>query len=899
MSNQEIETRQNAESRVEEHRDLKAKIQELEETLKLKTKEIEDLSRFREENPSPIIRLNKGGEVIYSNEIASEYFTNKIEDNIGVFKYWSREALALGRKIEKDIEINSIDFIVTIQPIIGEGYTNLYFVDVTEERKAKIKLENSELRYREIVEGAQDIIVKMDVDGDIIYVNKQAEEFFGYRNEDLVGSNYLDLLSDTSRVDFRKHLSTMVRDRKPAKMLRFAVQTKSNDTYWLSTNFQFGLEGALSSITMVSRDITEKFSAELKLQQSEEKYRSIIENMQLGLMEIDLDHKITRVYDHFCVQTGYSESELIGKKAVDVFLKNDEEKAKIEEQRLLRLSGEVTLYESVLYKKNGDKMWMLISGAPLFDDEGKVCGAIGIYLDITRQKNTENELILARERAEESMRSKELFVTNMSHEIRTPLNAIIGMTDILLRSNFSDIQFKMLNAVSVSSKNLLVIINDVLDISKVNQGQVVLEEIGFKLFDVINHIVDTNRLKTDAKDILLTTTFECDTAIVLKGDPFRLSQVILNLVGNAIKFTERGHVTIDVKTEKLTSTHAYLRFSVQDTGKGIAAEKLTKIFEQFNQEDATIARDYGGTGLGLSISKRLVELHDGKIDVESELGKGSEFSFWINYPLGTEADLPQIKEYEVDFERLAGLTVLLAEDNEFNQNLIENLFLEYRVNLTIANNGTEVLSHLAEKQFDIILMDVLMPVMDGVEATKEIRLVDEWKEIPILALTANAFSDELEKYLSYGMNGYISKPFDPLELYSKMLSLITKDTVNKLEQKSIFDSPIEQLYSVKKLSDMSKGKQVFVDKMVDSFLKFTPKLINEFENASQSEDWDLLSRLSHRLKPTLNTMSIDCLASDIHSLEKEYKSLDDDQKRILVDRVLKVVKRVIEHMKTL
>lgn len=379
------------------------------------------------------------------------------------------------------------------------------------------------------------------------------------------------------------------------------------------------------------------------------------------------------------------------------------------------------------------------------------------------------------ERAEKSEKHKEEFLAHMSHEMRTPMNAVVGMTNLLLQTDLSPHQQKYLKIVKESSHNLLKMINDILDLSKIEASKIEFEKISFKLSDVIKNVNDILSLKADEKNIRLN--FEIDSRIpkILIGDSSRLYQVLLNLTCNAIKFTNQGIVSVNMKPKSIIDKNIHIVFMVSDTGIGIHKEHLENIFDSFKQAGCDIARKYGGSGLGLSICKKLIELQGGQILVRSEHGKGSEFEFELSFGLeATEKEIA-VKRFLNPAENLAigDLNILLVEDNPFNQAVASDTLHNFneKINVDIASNGKIALEKITNNEYDVVLMDVQMPEMDGIEATGHIRRnpVEKKKNVPIIALTANANSIEAEKCRKAGMNDFVTKPFDPLDLFLKIL----------------------------------------------------------------------------------------------------------------------------------
>ena len=422
------------------------------------------------------------------------------------------------------------------------------------------------------------------------------------------------------------------------------------------------------------------------------------------------------------------------------------------------------------FTKFGKEITYEIRFSPYSEDFKQVKKtATCVAINISQNKKNEQELINAKLIAESSEKAKMLFLTNMSHEIRTPMNAIVGITDILLGDNI-DTKFKdNLNIIKHSADNLLVIINDILDFSKIEAGKVELEHIEFDVVELLDNLVKTFLLKTSQKRIFFEINIDENLPHQLIGDPYRLNQILVNLINNAIKFTEKGGITFNVDILSIEENSILITFKICDTGIGIAPSKIETIFESFTQESNIITRKYGGTGLGLTISKRLIELQHGKIKVESELGVGSKFI--IDLPFGISRKLYKFKKEVSGLKDLTDLKILVVEDNNMNQIVAKQILHKWNAYVDTVNNGVEAIEILSIKSYDVILMDLQMPLMDGYEATKIIR--DESSKvlnhnIPIIALTADAFPEIKRKALECGMNDFISKPFKQDDLFVKL-----------------------------------------------------------------------------------------------------------------------------------
>jgi CheY-like chemotaxis protein/nitrogen-specific signal transduction histidine kinase/HPt (histidine-containing phosphotransfer) domain-containing protein len=511
--------------------------------------------------------------------------------------------------------------------------------------------------------------------------------------------------------------------------------------------------------------------------------------------------------------------------------------------------------------------------------------------------------------------AKSEFLANMSHEIRTPMNAVLGMTNLIIDNPQSSKVNSYLSAVKKSSENLLVIINDILDLSKLQAGKMDLEHIPFRISEQMSQVYNTMQFKAEEKGLILQTEIAKDVPDVLVGDPSRLNQVLINLCANAIKFTEKGSVKIIVvcagglnpalsegegASTAIQSKLISLFFRVIDTGIGIPADKIGKLFESFQQVDASTSRKYGGTGLGLSISKTLVELQGGKMEVRSEEGKGSEFSFTLSYAIATEQQINElVKESKVDNTSLTGIKILVAEDNEYNQIVIKDTLanLIKNVKVEIAENGKIVIDKLLAAEYDVILMDAQMPEMSGLEASEYIRknLEGKKKNIPIIALTASVLNTDLNKCFDAGMNDYVPKPFTRVQL----LNTLAKYYKNEYPENALYETlPVStilsagsQLQAVTNLSflrDFCGGDEARMKKYVDIYLKVTPENYDKITIALNQTDYLSLSRLIHGMKAHLNYMGMKKTRDVADKVEKLSNDKGDmDQISILVSQMQK------------
>ncbi len=480
------------------------------------------------------------------------------------------------------------------------------------------------------------------------------------------------------------------------------------------------------------------------------------------------------------------------------------------------------------------------------------------------------------------------------------MNAVLGMTNLLLDTKLEEKQVKYLSAISTSSKNLLVIINDILDLSKLEAGKMEIEKIPFRIRDVLENVQDTSRYKSEEKGLTFEVNLSPDIPEVVKGDPTRLNQILTNLCSNAVKFTDKGRITISV--DKPAESH-FIRFRVLDTGIGIPEDKLHLLFGNFKQVDSSTFRKYGGTGLGLAISKTLIELQGGKVEVKSKAGVGSEFIVSIPYQEGSAEEVKSLDvPKKADYTSLSGIRVLVAEDNEYNQIVVNDTLdsLIANAHIDIAENGLIALEMMNANDYDVILMDAQMPEMDGLDATRAIRKIEDSKksQIPIIALTASVHKADIDKCLKAGMNSFVPKPFTREELlgtlaeYYQCESKVVENDSSVGEEAEEVDKgssklPIENTESSNDeipmvtdltfLKDFTEGDEGRTKKYVGMYLKLLPGNIDKIESAMTSRDNETLVKVLHAMRPHLNYMGMKEAAekaSEIEAYVREQENID-------------------------
>ena len=616
-----------------------------------------------------------------------------------------------------------------------------------------------------LIEASLDPLVTISPEGKITDMNEALVNITGIAREKLTGTDFFDYFTEPQKA---RYVYLEVFEKGYVADFPLTLRHKNGKLTDVLFNGSVYKDdrGNVLGVVIVARDVTaQKLLSKYSL--------SLIEAIRDPLFTISPEGKITDVNNASVKTTGEPREKLIGTYFFDYFTDSDKAREGYEQ---IFAKGFIVDYPLTI--RDGKLIDVLFNGSVYKDDRGNVLGAVVVARDITEQKRFQNELIeaksnaeLAMNKAEESTKLKEAFLANMSHEIRTPMNAIVGFSDILSKRKLGAQEKEYVETIKSAGENLLTIIDDILDISKIEAGMMTFEENNFSVKETFKslHVM----LMGKAKEKNLELLFNCDEDVpdVLLGDHTRLTQIIINLTGNAIKFTQKGRVEVNSRVLKNDDETVLLEFSITDTGIGIPQGKLEHIFERFRQAESHTTRKYGGSGLGLSIAKQLVELQGGTLSVRSQFKVGSVFSFQIPYKKSTQAQMmPEIISKKYNMKELGKLKILLVEDNQLNVKLILSLFSDNGLKLQVAENGSVGIEKMKETSFDIILMDMEMPVMNGYEAATVIR--NELKsKIPIIAMTAHAMAGERERCLSLGMNDYISKPINANVLFEIMYDL--------------------------------------------------------------------------------------------------------------------------------
>jgi PAS domain S-box-containing protein len=611
-----------------------------------------------------------------------------------------------------------------------------------------------------------DGFIEQDARGVISGWSAESEQLFGWSRADAVGMRSHRLIPERNRARHDKALlAFLASPDRPIQ--RQEITTLHRDGHEFRAEFAISIEGrgADARVVAVVRAITPDARAEEAFRQSE-RFRTILDQIEDGCAVIDLRGNYLFVNDAFCRIFGFSREKIIGQNFKDT--QNPVRHARTFEifNTVYRTGEPVKAYE---YQVTPSNLHVEQSISLERDATGRKIGFVSIYRDCTTRKLAEEALARAKEAAEASNRAKSEFLANMSHEIRTPMNGIIGMTTLALESEMTPLQHDYLLTIRSQAESLLTVVNDILDFSKIEQRHVQLEALTFVLEDAVREVVTPLAVRAQAKGVDVSSAIALDVPPYVVGDPVRLKQILSNVVGNAVKFTERGTVRLDVTVDDRSGDRATLHFRVTDTGIGVPADKRRAIFEPFQQADGSMTRRFGGTGLGLAIASNLAALMGGHIWVDSGPGVGS--TFHITASLAVAASAPGVTTALDAGRPKAGgrrARILVAEDNVVNQRVAEGLLTKRGHDVIVVSTGREALHAVQSGPIDLVLMDVQMPDMDGFEATAAIR---EWERttgqhVRIVAMTAHAMTGDKERCLAAGMDGYISKPIDQRSLYT-------------------------------------------------------------------------------------------------------------------------------------
>jgi len=747
--------------------------------------ELELLSLVASKMINGVVISNADDKVIWTNEAFTDItgynladvetqrlrdvIISESEDNPGIEEYNEliskkqsyRLEVYAHRKDGENIWLSLINSIIYDKNGKVDKYVRV-IVDITKRKSTDKDLEILSFAAQKSPSG----MLSRDSKGVVIWMNEKLEDITGYTFAEMKGKSFGRMLigEDTDLSVFNDAVKAT--EAHKAYEAELKIYRKDKTSIWVSiiNSPLFNEAGKVERQITTMTDITVRKNAEDQL-----KMLSLVASSTTSGVVINDNHgQVEWINNAFEKITGYSLKDVAHKHLGDTLKGELTDVAIIERSRELSRNKQSFEVDLLVYRKDGQPLWVSVINSVILDKEGKVDKYIEVIIDITAKKKVEIELISAKEKALQLNRAKDMFISVMSHEIRTPLNAVIGMSHLLIDDNPLESQKENLNILKFSAENLMTLINDVLDFTKIETGNIQLEQANVDLRHMVQSIVSSMQYKATEKGIYLKYTVDEAVPDLVIGDSARLIQILLNLAGNSVKFTEKGGVTIDLKVLEVSNQSVRIRFAVTDTGIGIAADKINTIFESFKQAEADTTRKYGGTGLGLPISKRLVELHDSRINVDSVPGQGSTFWFIITFNRAKSQIISSNNKMEIGLR----LNVLVVDDNQINRILVNKVLKKWGTTVDFAENGQEAVNKVeTNKNYDVVLMDVHMPIMGGLEATQIIRAKPEayFQQLPIVALTASMLSNEVNEMTKSGMNDFILKPFEPKTLYDKLI----------------------------------------------------------------------------------------------------------------------------------
>jgi PAS domain S-box-containing protein len=858
----------------------------------------------------PLITINIEGKITDMNEATVKITGVKREELIGsdFFDYFTQPNMA--REVYEEVFSNGfvIDSPLTLCHKNGKLTDVLFNGSVYKNDEGKVlgivivardvtKQKQAALYTRSILEASLDPLVTINAEGQITDGNHALMNVTGIQRENLIGTDFSIYFTEPERA---RQAYIQVFEKSFVSDYALTIKHlngKLTDVLYNASVYKDD-KGEVLGVFAAARDVTaQKLLSNYSL--------SLIEASRDPLVTISIEGKITDMNEATIKITGVERELLTGSDFFDYFTEPQMAREVYQE---VFAKGSVADSPLTLRHKEGKLTDVLFNGSVYKDDQGNVLGIVIVARDITDQKRSETELIeakvfaelatgIAEEEkinaenaaviAENAVKAKQQFLSNMSHEIRTPMNAIIGFTKVVLKTDLTSKQKEYLNAIKMSGDALIVLINDILDLAKVDAGKMSFDKTPFKVKSSISSMLHLFETKIQEKNLKLIKEYDPNIPEVIVGDPIRLHQIVLNLVSNAVKFTSKGKITVSVRLIDEDSENVTIEFAVTDTGIGIPKEKLATIFDNFQQASSGTSRIYGGTGLGLAIVKQLVEPQGGVINVVSKVGKGTTFSFRLNFQKTTaEAEL-ETEILELD-KGSKNIKVLVVEDIPLNQLLMKTLLDDFGFERDIAENGKIAVEKMQRNSYDVILMDLQMPEMNGFEATEYIRTTMNSK-IPIIALTADVTTVDLAKCKSVGMNDYIAKPVDERLLYSKIVGIVRKPSSKRSkESKIVAVNKVQKYIDLGYLDSRTKSNPKLMMEMIAAYLQQTPPLVAAMGESMENKDWALLRASAHKMIPSFSIMGISREYEDMAKKIQSYSGDLEDRREEIDSLVLQL-----------
>ncbi len=649
---------------------------------------------------------------------------------------------------------------------------------------------------------------------------------------------------------------------------------------------------------------TDSTETELKLLKKElhlikHQYGALLDNLpEMDVYLFDKENRFLITGGKEKYKYGYTKSDFLGKKIDDL-----SEESLIENFSPIiskTLNGE--RIETEL--KNKGRTYKVIT-QPIMDDSENTEYGIMIGHNITKLKKAQDKLKKAKIEAERIAQVKSNFLANMSHEIRTPLNAIIGFSEQLAKTELNEEQRKFNTLVNESSEHLISLVNEILILLKIGMGKVFIDRTPFNVRKVFNDVFHFFKIKAERKGIELLYQVDDEVSNVLIGDPFRLKQIMINLISNAIKFTNFGSVRFSCSVKKDSGDTIKLKIDVKDTGIGIHPQELSSIFDEFSQAENMVKEKHGGTGLGLTISKKLIELQKGSIKVKSQINKGSHFTVLIPYQKGSEKEIiKDEQDFTLNNEMLKGKRILLADDDSYNRELAHTILKNWDTKFDIVKNGEEALEKAKKQPYDLILMDIHMPKLNGMQATKQIKTEEQSlnQNTQIVALTANITKSDIIEYMKSGMDDYIIKPIKEEDFYNKLCNVLDHQTTENIEaDKEVLILEEKEVnkkaYDLSDLKKATRGNKIIFNKMLQTFLDNSVNAIDELQLELEKENWESIRETAHRLVSSIRYFKIEVVPEKLRKIEESVINKDFVEIPEMIHETVAILDDILFQMK--
>ena len=765
---------------------------------------------------------------------------------------------------------------------------------------ASFKHKLHKTKFEKVLETVRESIIIFDFNGNITYVNPALERLLGYKLKNVLKTHFLNYIHPEARSEATLNILSFIRHNLKAISFITCLVEKTGRKIWFDVNITtmgnkpIVNQANLDKYIIVGRDITSKLEQDRQLLFQQEKYRNLIANMNLGLLEVDLNHKIIFANDSFCEMSRFHLSELIGKSAESLLIHKGSKQIMID-QNNKRLQGLSDSYEVNIMTKDGEKRTWLISGAPNYNNKKELIGTIGVHLDITNTKKTQEALVLSKLEAERARDAEKEFLANMSHEIRNPLNSILGLTSLLMDTPLSLKQRSYLDDISFSSEILRSLVTDILDLSKLSEGKATVEKKRIVISDLCESHRRLVQYKLDNGPVRLKYDFDDDIPHCIYGDPNMINQVLTNLLTNAVTFTESGFIRFKVVLDYISKLICHISFIIEDTGIGIDDKKKKLVFERFAQAGKVSTNKQNGTGLGLNICKELIELMNGTITLKSTLNKGSTFKVTLPLAYSKSKELfVSSSLLTLNKSKTTDLHALVVEDNEVNIKYLEALLSKVNIKFHSCYNGEEALSFLKKYNYDFILLDIRMPVMDGYETTIWLRSQksNSNSDIPIIALTASALLDERDRIMSVGANFHLPKPFSEAELISAINTVLENKTVFEETSKSNLLTDLD--INLSKIEYIYNNDYGYLTNMLSLFQRTMTKEKDLLEQYFKEEDLKGIKKIAHKIKPNFQLVGLGEYDGYILRLESVNSK---DELKVIVPLVLERIDEAINKAK--